>query len=290
MKSLPSSHPYIRLFYSLSFIKVGTVCAFVKTQEQFKNLEREYFMKRDSFVVFSLICLPLAGLSIGHAEEAKSPFSANVTLTSDYAYRGISQTDERPAIQGGFNFEHDSGFYAGLWGSSISWLHDMSEGGAPSSSLELDISGGYKRQFGDFGLDAGLLYYYYPGSYKSSWKQANGMTEPHTLEGYLGGSWKFLSLKYSHSFTDLFGAPDTRNSKYVDFSVAYPLMDKLTLDGHFGRQFITGSGGSYNDWKLGATFSYQGFDFGLHYVDTNIDDKDEINADARFIASVSKAF
>ncbi|EEO27075.2 TorF family putative porin [Oxalobacter paraformigenes] len=247
-------------------------------------------MKRNILAVSSLIGLSLTGLSAGHAEEVKGPFSANVSLTSDYAYRGISQTDERPAIQGGFGFEHDSGFYASLWGSSISWLHDMSEGGAPSSSLELDISGGYKRQFGDFGLDAGLLYYYYPGSYKSAWKQANGMTDPHTLEGYVGGSWKYLSLKYSHSFTDLFGAQDTRNSKYIDFSVAYPVMDRLTLDGHFGRQFITGHGNSYNDWKLGATFTYRGFGFGLHYVDTNIDNKDEANADARFIVSVSKAF
>ncbi len=250
----------------------------------------EHFMKRNIFAVSSLICLPLMGLTAGHAEETKNPLSANVTLTSDYAYRGISQTDERPAIQGGFDFEHDSGFYAGTWASSISWLHDMSEGGAPDSSMELDIYGGYRHQFGDFGLDAGLLYYYYPGSYRRSWKQANEMTDPHTLEGYIGGSWKFFSLKYSHAFTDLFGAKDTRNSKYVDFSVAYPVMDKLTLDGHFGRQFMTGSGNSYNDWKLGATLTYRGFDFGLHYVDTNIDNKDEVNADARFIASVSRTF
>lgn len=247
-------------------------------------------MDRRIIALSSLACLPFLGISSVNAEEAKNPFSANVTLTSDYAYRGISQTDERPAIQGGFDFKHDSGFYAGTWASSISWLHDMSDGGAPSSSMELDVYGGYKHQFGDFGVDVGLLGYLYPGSYSSAWKQANNMKDPHTLEGYIGGSWKFLSLKYSHSFTDLFGAVDTKNSKYIDFSAAYPLTEKLTLNAHFGRQIITGSGNSYNDWKLGATLNWQGFDFGLHYMDTDLANKKEANADARVIFSVGKVF
>ena len=116
------------------------------------------------------------------------------------------------------------------------------------------------------------------------------MTDPHTLEGYVGASWKFLSVKYSHSFTDLFGAVDTKNSKYFDFSAAYPLTNMVTLNAHFGRQIITGSGKSYNDWKVGATVNYQGFDFGLHYVDTDLDNKKEANADARVIFSVGKVF
>lgn len=87
-------------------------------------------MNRTIVAISSLACLPVLGLSSVYAGEAKNPFSANVTVTSDYAYRGISQTDERPAIQGGFDFRHDSGFYAGTWASSISWLHDMSDGGA----------------------------------------------------------------------------------------------------------------------------------------------------------------
>lgn len=72
-------------------------------------------MDRRIIALSSLACLPFLGISSVNAEEAKNPFSANVTLTSDYAYRGISQTDERPAIQGGFDFKHDSGFYAGTW-------------------------------------------------------------------------------------------------------------------------------------------------------------------------------
>lgn len=247
-------------------------------------------MNRSLVAISSLICLPLLASADCYAEEAKKPFSANVTLTTDYTYRGISQTDGHPAIQGGFDFKPDSGFYAGTWASSISWLHDMSDGGAPSSSVELDVYGGYRRQFGDFGVDVGLLGYLYPGSYGSAWKQANQMKDPHTLEGYVGGSWKFFSLKYSHSFTDLFGAADTKNSKYIDFSAAYPLTDKLTLNAHFGRQIMTGSGNSYNDWKLGATLTWQGVDFGLHYVDTDIENKKEANADARVVFSVGKVF
>ena len=247
-------------------------------------------MNRHFIAIFSLAFLPLTGISSVHAEEAGNPFSANVTLTTDYAYRGISQTNERPAIQGGVDFKHDSGFYAGTWASSISWLHDMPDGGAPSSSMELDVYGGYRHPFGDIGVDVGLLGYLYPGSYGSEWKRANNMTDPHTLEGYVGASWKFLSVKYSHSFTDLFGAVDTRNSKYIDFSAAYPLTDRVTFNAHCGRQIITGSGNSYNDWKVGVTVNWQGFDFGLHYVDTDLDNKKDANADARVIFSTGKVF
>ena len=247
-------------------------------------------MNRTMVAISSLVCLSFVEMTDSLAEEAKNPFSANVTLTSDYVFRGVSQTDERPAIQGGFDFSHDSGFYAGTWASSISWLHDMSDGGAPSSSMELDVYGGYWHQFGDFRMDAGLMGYLYPGSYGSEWKRANDMTDPHTLEGYIGGSWKYLSLKYSHSFTDLFGARNTKNSKYIDFSSAYPLMNNVTLNAHFGRQIITGSGDSYNDWKLGATVNYQGFDFGLHYVDTDMDNRKEANANARIVFSAGKTF
>lgn len=247
-------------------------------------------MNRRMFAISFLACLSLSGLSDCFAEETKGPFSANVSLTTDYAYRGISQTDERPAIQGGFDFRHDSGFYAGTWASSISWLHDMSDGGAPSSTMELDVYGGYKHQFGDVGVDVGLLGYLYPGSYSRAWKQANNMKDPHTLEGYVGASWTFFSLKYFHSFTNLFGAVDTKNSKYIDLSAAHPLTDRVTLNAHVGRQIMTGSGNSYNDWKLGATLNWQDFDFGLHYVDTDLENRKEANADARVIFSVGKVF
>lgn len=219
----------------------------------------------------------------GTASAQASPLSANIGLVSDYAFRGISQTDQRPALQGGFDYAHDSGFYAGLWASNVSWLQDL---GAKKSSLEIDVYAGYAGEIGAIGYDVGLLQYYYPGSYGGEYR-AGGNEKPHTLEGYVGVSWQFLSFKWSHAFTDLFGIDKSRGSQYYDLSAAHALMDGLTLDAHVGYQKIRRSDG-YTDWKLGLTKSYAGFDFGLHYVDTDISNASL--ADSRFVLSVAKAF
>ncbi|ATE61499.1 TorF family putative porin [Thauera sinica] len=222
--------------------------------------------------------LPIAGTA--HAEEA-SPFTANVGIVSDYAYRGYSQTDEKPALQGGFDYAHASGLYAGVWGTNVSWLSDADP--KVSNSLELDVYGGYKGTVGAFGYDVGLLQYYYPGSYPK------GFNSPNTLEGYVGVSWEFLTFKYSYSFTDLFGTKKSDGSQYFDLSASYEIVDGLKLNAHIGRQKIEGGyGTSYNDWKVGVTKSLGGFDLGLHYVDTD-DSKSDLG-DERVILSISRAF
>ena len=71
-----------------------------------------------------------------------TPFTANVGVVSDYLFRGISQTKGAPAIQGGFDYSHSSGLYAGTWLSSVSWYSDTVAGA--SKSVEFDVYGGYK--------------------------------------------------------------------------------------------------------------------------------------------------
>jgi len=70
------------------------------------------------------------------------PFSANLSLTNDYRYRGISQSNFRPAIQGGFDYAHSSGFYIGNWNSSISWISDAASaaGNSASAPIEMDFT------------------------------------------------------------------------------------------------------------------------------------------------------
>ena len=211
------------------------------------------------------------------------PISANISIVSDYAFRGISQTDQRPALQGGFDYEHDSGFYIGLWASNVSWLQDLD---AKKSSLEVDVYAGYATDLGPIGVDVGLLQYYYPGSYGGAYKAA-GNEKPHTLEGYVGLSYEFVSFTYSHSFTDLFGIPDSDGSGYYNLSASYEIMDGLTLDASYGYSNIKNAD-NYKDWKIGVTKSYGGMDFGLHYVDTDISGSSL--ADDRVILSVSKSF
>lgn len=215
----------------------------------------------------------------GAAHAGDGPFTANVGLVSDYAYRGSSQTDERPALQGGFDYAHDSGLYAGVWGSNVSWLSDASPN--VSNSLELDLYGGYKGTAGAIGYDVGLLQYYYPGSYPK------GFNSPNTLEGYVGLSWEFLSFKYSYAFTDLFGYDKSDGSQYYDLGAAVDVGGGFTLAAHVGYSDIKGQD-DYTDWKLGVTKEFGGFNFGLHYVDTDVNNADL--ADERVILSIAKSF
>lgn len=215
----------------------------------------------------------------GAAHAGDGPFTANVGLVSDYAYRGWSQTDERPALQGGFDYAHDSGLYAGVWGSNVSWLSDSNPN--VHNSLELDLYGGYKGTVGAIGYDVGLLQYYYPGSYPK------GFNSPDTLEGYIGLSWEFLSFKYSYAFTDLFGYDKSDGSQYYDLGAAVDVGGGFTLAAHVGYSDIKGQD-DYTDWKLGVTKEFGGFNFGLHYVDTDVDNADL--ADERVILSIAKSF
>ena len=234
--------------------------------------------------------LPL--IASGSAAAADNPITANVALVSDYAYRGISQTDEKMALQGGFDYAHSSGLYVGVWGSNVSWLSDLESGTDVNSgnSLELDIYGGYKGTIGDIGYDVGLLQYYYPGDFDSSWRGTVGLKNPNTLEGYVGLSWQVLSFKYSNSFTNLFGAPDSKGSQYFDLSAAYEVIPGTTLNAHVGHQKIAGPGLSYTDWKVGVSQAVAGVTLGLHYVDTNMKDKSDFDADGRYVLSVAKTF
>ena len=226
------------------------------------------------------------------AEEAAaaSPVSANVTLASEYVYRGISQTREKLALQGGFDYAHASGLYAGVWGSNISWLEDV--GAGASSSVELDLYAGYKGKISDdFGYDVGYLRYEYPGSYPA------GFVSPNTDELYVAGTYKMFTLKYSHSLSNLFGYADSKGSSYIDASANFELMSGLTLGVHAGHQKIKNSSTfDYTDYKINLTKDFGG---GLSvtgaYIDTNADDtlytvKGTKIADSRFVLSVTKAF
>src|SRR5215510_13079620 len=93
------------------------------------------------------------------AAPATPAVTGNIALVSDYRFRGITQTFEEPALQGGFDYAHASGLYLGNWNSNVS-----QGAGYPGGNLEMDFYGGWKKAFGDFGLDVGFIYYYYPGT------------------------------------------------------------------------------------------------------------------------------
>src|SRR6185312_2417238 len=201
------------------------------------------------------------------APAAASPIVGSATLASDYIFRGLSQTNRKPAVQAGIEYDFADGLYLGLWGSSISWLSDTSTPTAPvSSNVELDFYLGYRGKLSeDLGYDAGLYTYYYPGSYPQGFTRAN------TTEIYGLLSYKFLSLKYSHALTNTFGFAHTKYSGYVDLSANYEFAPSWVLNAHAGHQRIDGiSIASYSDYKLGVTKNFdKGFSVALAYCDTD---------------------
>ncbi len=220
-------------------------------------------------------------------------FTANVSVVSDYRYRGISQTDRRPAIQGGFDYTHESGFYLGNWNSSISWLGDADA--SVSAPVEMDFYGGFKNTFKlaeqEFNYDLGVLEYYYPGGYTA--------TRPYTTELYAGIGWGPVFLKYSHAVTNLFGFADSKNSYYVDLTANVPLnVWGLTLNAHVGYQGVQHfSDASYTDWKVGLSKDLgNGFALAVAYIDTNASKAAYTNTRGRYLgkatafASITKTF
>jgi len=229
-----------------------------------------------------------AALALGalpvQAEEA-SPLSFNVSLTSDYRYRGISQTRLKPALQGGIDYAHASGFYIGTWASTIKWIKD----GGGDADLEIDIYGGYKTEIAKgLTLDVGILTYNYP-SHKLG-------VSPNTQELYGALSFGPVTAKYSHSTSNLFGFSDSKNSGYLDLSGTFELGEGFTLTPHVGHQKVKNNGTfSYTDYSLTVNKDYEGFTFGLGVVGTNTDNyvggpsSKNLGKDA-LVVSVKKTF
>jgi len=239
------------------------------------------------------------------APEA-SPITANVTVVNDYRYRGISQSNFKPAIQGGFDYAHDSGFYVGNWNSSISWIGDSySATGSNaafnnsktnvSAPIEMDFYAGFKKELiGEgFASDLGFLQYYYP---TSGIPNTNGATaNPNTSEIYAAQNYTFGPVtgfvKVSYAVSTLFGTANSTGSYYPDLTVNYDTgIWGLALNGHIGYQYVAGNVptqnlttlqlpvkslsnstvSSYTDWKLGVTKDFGGGLSGaLAYVGTN---------------------
>ena len=211
------------------------------------------------------------------------PLTANVSLTSDYRYRGISQSNLQPAIQGGFDYAHSSGFYIGNWNSSISWISDAASasGNSASAPIEMDFYAGYKYEWSKgFTADVGILQYYFPTS------GATGFTtNPNTTELYAAQNFTFDSvtgyLKFSYAATTLFGFSNSAGSNYTDLTVNYDTgVWGLTLNAHAGYQYVAGTASgasvsnnslySYTDWKLGVTKDFgSGLTLGVAYLGTN---------------------
>jgi uncharacterized protein (TIGR02001 family) len=204
------------------------------------------------------VAAPAPAASAPAAPEA-SPLSFNVGLTSDYRYRGISQSRLKPAIQGGVDYAFASGFYIGAWASSIKWVKDA--GG--DASAEIDLYGGYKGEIAkDLTYDVGVLTYQYPRNHLT--------TSTNTTEIYGALTYGPATLKYSHSVTNLFGFTDSKNSGYLDLSATFEVGPAIQLIPHVGYQRVAHlSDASYTDYSFTVGKDFSGFFLSAAIVGTS---------------------
>lgn len=233
------------------------------------------------------ICSASSSAVLAQETKPDHELSFNAAITSDYRYRGISQSRLKPALQGGADYTHNpSGLYVGTWLSTIRWTRDAGGDG----NVEWDIYGGKRGQItADLSYDIGLLGYYYP---------SNGLRpNANTAEIYGQVGYGPAYLKYSQAVTNLFGFADSRNSGYVDIGANVDLAENLQLNLHAGHQSVRRNAAfSYTDWKVGLTRNFGPFSGAVAVLGTSTDNYLGPAPDARnlgrkaLLLTVSKVF
>lgn len=256
-----------------------------------------------SIAVLSAFAVPTLSYAEGSVEAApaaapESSWSAtsNIGFVSDYYTRGISQSWHKPALQGGIDIAHSSGFFAGVWGSTVT------PNTFPDAPVELDAYAGYAGSIPaveGLGYSVGVIGYFYPGGTWKKYQIGSVQQTPNggrwdTYEANFGLSYKWLSAKASVTLGDWFGAEKktgwdggTGGTTYLELNAAYPLpWYGLTLIGHIGHLNVSGkldlSQGSsanplnednpdYTDYKVGLSKSFklagsEGWNAGIYYV------------------------
>ncbi len=208
------------------------------------------------------LAMATLGAPLAQAAEATpdNTVSFNAALTSDYRYRGLSQSRLKPALQGGADYTHNpTGLYAGIWASTIKWTKDLGGDG----SLEVDLYGGKRGEISPgLSYDVGGLYYAYP---------SNGLNpSANTFEVYGQVGFGPAYVKYSHSTTNLFGTADSKGSGYLDVGANIEVSTGLVLNLHAGRQRVANNGAaSYTDYKIGVTRDFGVASVALAAIGTN---------------------
>ncbi|PHM20067.1 MAG: hypothetical protein CK604_07920 [Curvibacter sp. PD_MW3] len=194
------------------------------------------------------------------APEPDYTWSFNLGAVSDYRFRGLEQTAGGPSIQGGIDFAHKSGFYAGTFvASNIKWIKEFN--GASQGSYELDLYGGFKGEItSGLGFDVGVITYQYPGNNSGSAGTPGGTayTKADTTEVYAGVSYSVASLKYYQSVGDFLGNLNSNGSRYWDLNATFDLGNGFSLTPHLGWQTVpnqssatkTGNAANYSDYAL----------------------------------------
>jgi uncharacterized protein (TIGR02001 family) len=221
-------------------------------------------MKKVMVLASGLASLMFAAPAMAEDLGGGFSLSGSTTIVSDYRFRGISQSDKRIALQGGLSVSHESGAYVSVWGSSIDDY--VANGG----DVELDLIAGYRHTFGGTTVDAGVLYYYYPGAGNAN----TDFFEPYVSVAHtFGPVTAKATANYAPSQSALTVGDGDEDNLYLagDLSVGIP-ETPISLAAHighsFGPSYLT-IGDEYTDWSLTASATWRNLTFGLAYVDTD---------------------
>ncbi len=229
-------------------------------------------MKKHLSTVLGATALGLVSMTATPASAQIEGLSANAAVTTNYIFRGISQSGANPAVQAGLDYAvGDTGFAVGTWASSIDF---GSVDGSDAAPMELDVYGSYTFNITDMlALSAGAIGYLYPST-------ATG-TNFNWYEGWVGASYNFgvaaVSAKafYSPDYVNL-----STDQWYFTGGVSVPVTDWLTLNGNLGYTVLDHAIfpviEDYMDWNLSAVATYGNFSLTLGYTDTDLEDDFEI--------------
>ena len=183
--------------------------------------------------------------------------TANVSASSNYYWRGVTQTNDAAAVSGGIDYSNKSGFYVGTWTSNIDF--------GSEASYELDFYAGFSKELESFSYDVGYIYYSYP--------DADGSTDFGELYGAL--SWQWLETKVSYLTHAQSDASSEEDMLYVELNASFTILTETELAFHLGRS----SGDTVTEWyseddylDYSVSLSKNGFTLGL--TKTSLDDSD----------------
>ena len=246
--------------------------------------------------IITLAGLMLAAATPALAQEETEPAPAvtvttGVTGTTDYRFRGLTQTDGKAAFQATVNVNHESGFYVGTWVSTIDDKVSLPGYG----DAEYDIYGGFTKTLDSgVGFDVGLLYYYYPGGAKGL---ATDFFEPYASATYSVGPVT-AKVGANYAWSGQSGLAD-EDSLYLRGDLTFTIPNTpVSILGHIGHTDgqlgVLAPDRKYTDWSLGAEVAHKFVKLGIQYVDTDITNNggyaDAIGADPTVLGYLTLTF
>jgi uncharacterized protein (TIGR02001 family) len=219
------------------------------------------------------------------AEVAGGTASVNVGAVTNYLFRGVTQTDDKPAVQGGIDWNHDSGFYVGTWLSNVDFAGELTDDegntGTFDANYELDLYAGYDFDLGDvWSLGVNAIYYAYPDSKITGSFASDDSEDIDYAEVGVSGGWKFLSAGVQYTvWGDVNDGAFTDGDLYYSGSAEFDLGEGFGIGGTLGYYDFEDAD-SYTHWHVALTKDAGDFgSFSFNYEQTDGDEDDDVATD-----------